>query len=166
MTHDFKISANQLYELTFNPDDKHQYFGSDIRHIRSRDDTKQLFESLSVKYLLYQEISVQQHSNKSLSHNRVHYHGVIRIVDPFTFVLTDMYKLTRMGDYQLNEYRSNGEFLEYATKQAYLYKHTMMKQMLSNCTMSEYWRPLLDSIKNGEQNIEVVERHPPRTKGG
>lgn len=142
MTTEFTLLNNHYYEITFNPHDDHQYFGSDLRHIKSRDEVNKLFDTLSCNYLLYQEISIQQHANRTSSQNRVHYHGVIQVKDAFFFSLTHMYKLAKFGDYQLNEYRP--EWLKYCTKQKDLYKSCIIKQKqsISNCD-SSYWKTLL-----------------------
>lgn len=146
---EFMLVNDGVYEITFNPDDKHQYFGNDLRHIKSKEDVKELFDKLPVKYLLYQEISIQQHSNKSLSQNRLHYHGYIKVIDAFTMALTGMYKMTRLGDYQLNPVRE--EWYSYCTKQDYLYKSSItgVKQKLSNTDIS-YWKPILETKRSQE----------------
>ncbi len=150
----FQITLNTVYEITLNPNDKHQYFGNDLRHIKSRQDIQQLMESLNVKYLLYQEISIQQHSNPTLPQNRLHYHGIIKVTNPFEFTLTGMYKMTRLVDYQLNPFRS--EWLDYCTKQRYLYNTVSnVKQSLSNCT-KEYWKPILDTVQPKSYSLSIV----------
>ncbi len=141
----FELHIDTLYEITINPDDRHQYWSSDLRHIKSRADIKDLLCDLPIKYCLWQELSIQQHSNKSLSYNRIHYHGMMTVTDPFAFALTGMYKITRIADYQINNYRINKEFITYSQKQKYLYLAAFppVKQKLSNCT-KEFWTNLME----------------------
>lgn len=143
-----KFDFNQsVFEITINPDQKHQYFGCDIRNLKSRNDITDVFHKMPyIKYWLFQEISIQQHSNKDLPQNRIHYHGIIEVTDHFNFALTGMYYLTRMGDYQLNNYRPTGEFMEYAKKQRWMYKTAKQRQMIANAE-SSYFRALLSLDK-------------------
>lgn len=132
------------YEITINPDDKHQFFGSPRRLELFTKTSQQLFihglGDYGIQYRLYPELSEPKALNKecrekSSSGSRLHYHGTIYLKDDAAvglFLLKSQYCLTRWADVQINDYRE-----EYWTKYCVKQKD-IMKVLCKKCSKLPY----------------------------
>ncbi len=127
--------SKRRYEITINPNDKHQYFGN-VRRLELfvMDIQKLLVQALDnydVRYKLYIELSEPRSINKdstskSTSGARLHMHGYIICDDTLIvglFLLKSQYYLSRWSDVQINSFRE-----EYWPKYC-LKQRTVMKAL-------------------------------------
>ncbi len=109
---------NIKYEITINPNDKNQHYGSPRRlqlFIMHMQKLLQLaFDNYGIRYKLHLELSEPQAINKestktkSRSGARLHFHGTIAFpTDAIVgeFLLKSQYLLSRHSDIQINSYR-------------------------------------------------------------
>ncbi len=116
------------YEVTINPNDKHQFFGSPRRLELFVMDVQKLlikaFDNYNVKYRLYIELSEPKAINKEDTRkcsagSRLHMHGYILFDSNLVlgnYLLKSQYYLSRWADIQVNEYRED-YWSEYCVKQ-------------------------------------------------
>lgn len=95
----FEYVPNKIYEITINPDDKHQYVSSkDSRINKVRSDLKECLEETGLKYALRLEISRPRYGDKFKGTiARLHYHGYIMFPtyeDIFNFFCNHWHKIT------------------------------------------------------------------------
>ncbi len=116
------------YEITINPNDKHQYYGKTRRielfvsFIQSC--LKLCFDNYGIQYKLYLELSEPRAINKDYHKKsscgaRLHLHGWFMCPTDLSvgnYLLTSQYLLSRHSDVQINEYRK--EWLTYCKKQS------------------------------------------------
>lgn len=111
-TEKFNLSSNVTYEITINPDDRHQYGGKgDTRIQNVKSDLDDIFKNQNEDILLHllPEISTPQFGNNT-THKlaRIHYHGVILLRTDQAlrkFLLCMWHKITSISSIQLNPYR-------------------------------------------------------------
>lgn len=108
-----KIELNTKYTCTFNPDDSHQYFGAEDRHIKFHNWVRNYFiNALSCESLtLHVEIS---------GGSRLHVHGVISWKTKKQvreFFLYDIHVLRKKFTYEIDTIKDNKEWMTYCTKQ-------------------------------------------------
>lgn len=108
----FTFKADTQYEITINPDDKHQFYGKG--HTRVNYFVEAMAKELdqwkeSCAYSMALEVSMPQYGNATRgSKPRLHYHGVIRFKDEVsiaTFFIERAYKVRQWCDVQFNEFR-------------------------------------------------------------
>ncbi len=121
------------YEVTINPNDKHQFFGSPRRLELFVMDVQKLlikaFDNYNVKYRLCIELSepkaINKEDNKKCSSgSRLHMHGYILFDSNLVlgnYLLKSQYYLSRWSDIQINEYRKD-YWPDYCAKQKLVMK--------------------------------------------
>jgi len=108
---------NTRYEITINPNDKHQFFGS-VRRLELFVMSIQklliiAFDNYNIQYKLYLELSEpiainKDCATKSSSGSRLHLHGTFECDSDIVmglFLLKGQYYLSRWADIQINDYR-------------------------------------------------------------
>ena len=113
------------YEITINPSDKNQFFGSYGKRLQQFYTTvhPKIIKALNYyqyKYDLVLELSDPHiNVNRDSSQPRLHFHGVIEFQTQEQvgyFLLESLYKLSRWSNVTVNEYRGE-EWNKYITKQ-------------------------------------------------
>lgn len=134
------FSPKVLYEFTINGNDDAQWQGTfkalKMRYVRNRKLLREiLFETPSIKYKLYPEISMPQYGrgNKNAV-PRIHWHGVIRFPDEVSlldWLLITQVKMAKYGSFQFNEFRPE-YWPEYCTKNENLFSKLPGNYALEN----------------------------------
>lgn len=122
----FNISCNVIYEITINPDDKHQHANKgDTRFTNVKSDVQSVFDDFhsDIKYHLFGEMSMPQFGNQHTHrYARCHYHGIILFKTPaavWDWLTIRWHKLTGQSSVQLNPYRPE-KWDAYVRKQQWL----------------------------------------------
>ena len=119
----FIYSPKVVYEITINPDDKHQCAGKGDSRVTG---VKAFIEDIlkdknsDILYHMFPEMSMPQFGNSSKNrYSRVHYHGIISFRTHSAvryFLLNLWHKLTGSNSIQLNPYRPD-HWPDYCRKQ-------------------------------------------------
>ncbi len=109
--------SNIRYEITINPNDKHQFYGKPRRLQLFVMDIQKLlikaFDNYDIEYKLCIELSEprslnKENSKKCKSGARLHMHGYLLMPNDLAvgnYLMKSTYYLTRWSDVQVNEYR-------------------------------------------------------------
>ncbi len=124
--------SNTKYEITINPNDKHQFHGNSRRLELWIMDMQKLittaFDNYGIMYKLYWECSeprsINKEDRKKSSGSRLHFHGYFLCPNDVVmgnYLLQSVYKLSRWSDVQVNEYRPD-YWPKYVSKQGKIIK--------------------------------------------
>ena len=122
----FNISLNIIYEITLNPDDKHQFANKgDSRFQNVKATVNDIFDKFhtDIVFHLFPEMSMPQFGNSSTHRlSRCHYHGIILFKTShalYEWLTIRWHSLTSFCSVQLNEYRPE-HWDDYIRKQTWL----------------------------------------------
>ncbi len=128
---DIKViyKSGHRYEITINPNDKHQFFGSprrlEIFMTKLHALLVDALDNYKQEYKLFVELSephINVNSKSPLP--RLHFHGTIKFVNELAvgqFLLKSLYKLSRFSNVTLNDYRED-YWPKYISKQSLVMK--------------------------------------------
>lgn len=108
---EFEFEAGKVYEITINPDDKHQYYGKNCRLTRVVELVSRELDQCKgvMDYSLAVEVTMPQYGNAERgSKPRIHYHGQVKFKDEMSvaeFFVERAYGLRQWSDVQFNKYR-------------------------------------------------------------
>lgn len=111
------------YEITINPDDKHQCFGKPDRIESFRNFMYEQFISwpqIGVHYYFTIELSEPRHNKEYGGIPRLHLHGVFKCNSRKSvkhFLLHEVYKLTRYSIYEIDTMTDSDVWRKYIHKQ-------------------------------------------------
>lgn len=119
--------SNKIYEITLNPDNRHQYFDNIVREKKCIDYMIKMLTPLQerCKWELYPELSEPRHANHETGLPRWHWHGKIIFQtdeDIVFWLLTYQIKLQQHMDIKISDYRPDYWPL-YIKKQTYMKKY-------------------------------------------
>lgn len=115
------IIAGQPYAFTYNPSDKHQYFGQPNRLNKSVVDLDSILLYKSMKYELYPELSRK---------GRIHFHGYVvfdQIVDGYMYSIP---LLLKHGTVVIKQIDDNNTWLQYCLKQYKFHEWSQNQQLI------------------------------------
>lgn len=138
----FTYTKHTIYEITINPDDKHQFVNKrDTRVHNVQQFLRELLEGQEdTVFHLFPEVSMPQYGNQSKNrYARVHFHGIILFKTDMAirkFLLDCWHRLTSCTSIQLNTFRPD-HWTEYCRKQKHLFRNTERLK-------SSSWQSILD----------------------
>lgn len=146
----FIVSPNIIYEITLNPDDKHQFPNkqdSRVTNVKASLDDILNRVSTDTKYHLFPEMSMPQYGYQTKNrYSRVHYHGIILFRTPLAvrkFYLNIFHRLTGMCSIQLNPYRPD-HWPSYCRKQKMYFKNS---ERIKNAS----WEAVKPTLSSSEE---------------
>jgi hypothetical protein len=102
------IDCDTQYAFTLNPSDKHQHFGKTNRLSKCITELEVILFHNSASYCLFPEISKK---------GRVHYHGYIKIHNPYNFFLNAIHYILNHGTIVIKKIEDEGKWEDYILKQ-------------------------------------------------
>lgn len=102
------IFTGIAYAFSFNPSDKHQYFGQSNRLNKCVSDLDSIFLYKSMKYELYPELSRK---------GRIHFHGYVIFDEPIEGYMYSIPLLLKHGTITIIPIEDSLKWMEYCCKQ-------------------------------------------------
>lgn len=131
---------NTIYEITINPDNKHQFPYNDLRIKKCREIVKLIMEKNTWDYHLKTELSEPHYGGDSYI-SRVHFHGVIKFntnEEIKYFLTTQINHLMKITNICINAFRPQ-EWLEYIKKQQHLF--SKQEKQIANISIKHMLDP-------------------------
>ncbi len=147
---------NELLEITINPSDRHQLFGTADRAFKVRNWLYGFLQEHKATFYHYlvMEVTTPNVFHEDSKMPRLHFHGMIVIKKDckFTFICEMIYIFSKIASVAINPYRPN-YWPSYITKQSF-----PMKVLCSNeCLEKEHIKNLkTSSLANKEIVVKTV----------
>lgn len=111
---DMPVSVN--FSFTFNPSDQYQCWGC----VDPKERFKKVHQSISEIFSYFSNSYYTEGYLEVSKAGRVHYHGVIRMIDTFCFFMSTIPFLKRYGTYEIDYIESPDTWEEYCVKQQFV----------------------------------------------
>lgn len=112
-----------VYSFTFSPSDAHQPEDLDFKNFSTT--FRKLFDSLFMSCHIICHCEFSQN-------NRFHFHGTIKIIDPYRFWMIDIIKLRRFGDVDIDTIEDLMTWNLYCRKMQIIYDGQIMQELFEN----------------------------------
>lgn len=150
------------YEITINPKLQFKQFGWKRRLVKSVEETVKLLQPFVdhgyIEIYLNLEISEIRYGNYARGPDeRVHYHGVVKVLDYLPFIMVVLPTLKKISDIQLSQYRKEWEI--YINKQQHYVSKLMKEEGVKYpIELQHTGDPVEDPSSNTEPDLDAMSK--------